>query len=279
MKERQVIITADDFGLLPEVNDAVLKGYDNGVVTSAALRVNAIASNAAAVAAALRPGLAVGLHLVLCDGQSTLPRRHIPGLVDSSGRFVKQPLEAAWHYRKRAGLVDELRSEIRAQIERFMSNGLTMAFVSAHYQLHLHPTVASILAELATEYPILGLRKPCANLAMYERRPAIPAMQSALEVRLLRAMVKRGRRRVRRFVGPDRVERLAPRRPAAESDVIARLAKVRRGVTELVCHPGSLLPRYDGIGEAAVVASPSVRDALRNGAVKPISWANLIGES
>ncbi|MFT4571846.1 MAG: putative glycoside hydrolase/deacetylase ChbG (UPF0249 family) [Hyphomicrobiaceae bacterium] len=278
VKEHRVIITADDFGLVPEINDAVLRGYDNGVVTSAALRVNATASASAAASAALRPGLAVGLHLVLCDGQSTLPRRHIPGLVDSTGRFVTQPLEAAWNYRRRAGLVDELRSEIRAQIERFMSTNLTMTFISSHYQLHLHPVVASILVELSSEYPIVAMRKPCATLAMFERRPAIPAMQTALEVRLLKAVVRRGTFRVRRFIGPDRVERLAPQRPAVESDVVMRLGKMRRGVTELVCHPGSLLPRYDGTGEAAVVTSTVVRDALAAGQVKKISWAHLIGE-
>lgn len=278
VKERQVIVTADDFGLLPEVNDAILRGYDSGVVTSAAMRVNAIASRSALGAAALRPNLALGLHLVLCEGQSTLPRRHIPGLVDSSGRFVSRPLEAAWRYRRREGLVEELRSEIRAQIERFMSSGLTMTFVSSHMQLHLHPVVARILKELSSEYPIVALRKPCTVLALHERRQAIPALQQYLESRLLRLMVRRGAWRVRPFISPDRVERLAPNRPAVESEVVARIGRLPRGVTELVCHPGSLLPRYDGMGEAAVVASPSVRDALTKGDIKAISWANLIGE-
>ncbi len=110
VKKRAVIITADDFGLLPEVNDAVLEGYDNGVVSSAGLRVTSTASASAVVSASLRPGLGVGLHLVLCEGQATLPRRHISNLVNSAGRFVERPLEAAWLYRRRGGLRNELKA-------------------------------------------------------------------------------------------------------------------------------------------------------------------------
>lgn len=279
MKQRKVIITADDFGLVPDINDAVLRGYDNGVVTSAALRVNGIAAASATVSAALRPGLGMGLHLVLCEGQSTLPRRHIPNLVDSSGRFISEPLEAAWLYRRRGGYLDELRAEIRAQIERFLATGLTLTFISGHYQLHLHPTVIRIIRELASDYPIPALRKPCGGLARAERRPGVAGYQSALEARALAFLVGRGRFRTREFLGPDRVERLAAVRPATESDVIAGLAKLKPGVTELVCHPGSLQPRYDGMGEEAVVSSPRVAAAIEENGLIPASYMNLIEDS
>jgi predicted glycoside hydrolase/deacetylase ChbG (UPF0249 family) len=279
MKKRKVIITADDFGLVPEINDAVLAGYDNGVITSAAMRVNSTASGSAAVSAALRPGLGIGLQLVLCDGQSTLPRRHIPNLVDSSGRFISEPLEAAWLYRNGGGYVDELRAEIRAQIERFLATGLMLTFISGHFQFHLHPTVIRIIRELAPDYPIPALRKPCSVLAKAEARPGIPGYQSFFETQVLSLLVRRGKVGTKEFLGPDRVERLAPLRPSTESGVVARLQKLGSGVTELVCHPGSLLPRYDGMGEEAVVSSPRVAQALVDSGVEPISYMDLIEDS
>ncbi len=276
MKKRAVIITADDFGQLPEVNDAVLAGYDAGLITNAGIRVNATASSSAMQSAAMRPGLGVGLHLVLCEGRSTLPHRHIPNLVDGSGRFAARPLEAAWHYRRRAGLYEEIKAEIRAQLEKFFSAHLQLSYISGHFQLHLHPTVRRILCELAEEYPIPALRKPCGALVSYEGRQSLSANQRRIEVAMLKTMVRVGRLRTRGFLGPDRVGVLSPLRPTVESEVVQRFAALPRGVTELVCHPGSLKPRYDGIAEQAVVTSAAVRRAIEELDIELISYRDLV---
>ena len=138
MTARTVIITADDLGLWPEVNDAVMAGYDAGIITSASLRVGARASDAARNSAAMRPGLGVGLHLVLCEGQATMPRKHISDLVDSGGNLPGQPMEAAWLFRRGGGLREQLKTEIRGQIEKFLASGLFMTHISGHHHLHLH---------------------------------------------------------------------------------------------------------------------------------------------
>jgi predicted glycoside hydrolase/deacetylase ChbG (UPF0249 family) len=278
MKKPRLILTADDFGLWPEINDAVIAGYESGVVSSTSLRVSATASHSAAVAARIRPGLAVGLQLVLCEGQSTLPRRHIRDLVDSSGRFVDRPLEAAWHYRRRGGLREQLKAEIRAQVEKFLSTGLYLSFVSGHANLHLHPTVLSILKELAADYPIHALRRPCTRLVAYEMGSAPAGFESGVEKFLIGSMVRYGGWRSRGFVGPDRVDVLCPARPATEGSVAERLKKLSGGVTELVCRPGSLLPRFDGVAEAAVVTSRLVREALAASGAELISYRTLFEE-
>jgi len=269
---RAVIITADDLGLWPEVNAAVLAGYDNGVISSASLRVSAPASHSAMVAAAGRPGLGVGLQLVLCDGRATLPHRHIPNLVDRSGFFVPRPLEAAWLYREKTGLREELKAEIRAQIEKFLAAGLFLSFVTGHYYLHLHPTVLSILEELACDYPISAIRKPCGRIWPWTEKVTVPVWQRLVERWAMRPVLAWGRVRSRSFVGPDRVEPLALERPVTEHAVARRLRRVRRGVTELVCHPGSLAPQYDGTGERAAVTSETVREAIEDAGIELISY-------
>ncbi len=260
MTTRTAIITADDLGLWPEVNDAVMAGYDAGIITSASLRVGARASDAARNSAAMRPGLGVGLHLVLCEGQATLARKHIGDLVDSGGNFAKQPMEAAWLYRRRGGLREQLKAEIRAQIEKFLASGLFMTHISGHHHLHLHPTVVSVLKELANDYPISALRKPCGTIWPWTRRPT--SWDRRVEARAMRAVLAWGRLRAGVFKGPERVEPLSLERPVTEHGTTGRLARLRPGVTELICHPGSLLGRYDGVGEASLVTSASVRSAL-----------------
>ena len=275
VKKRAVIITADDLGLWPEVNDAVMAGYDSGVISSASLRVTAAASHAAMVSASMRPGLGVGLQLVLCDGQSTLPRKHIPSLVDNAGCFVRRPLEAAWQYRRRGPLREELKSEIRAQLEKFLAAGLYLSHVSGAHSMHLHPTVISILRELAANYPISAIRKPCHRLWRASQRYIAPGWQRTVETTLMSRVIKKGARRAREFVGPDRVEPLSPERPTTEHDVARRIRTASGGITELVCHPGSLGARYDGVGDAAVVTSPTVRAALTDSGVEFISYRDL----
>lgn len=275
MKTRAVIITADDLGLWPEINDAVMAGYDSGIISSASLRVSAAASHAAMVSLATRPGLGVGLQLVLCEGRATLPRKHIPDLVDNTGSFVSRPLEAAWLYRRRGPLRDELKAEIRAQIEKFLSSGLFLSHISSSFNLHLHPTVVSILKELANDYPLSAIRKPCGALWRASQRYTAPGWQRPIETLLMGRVIRKGRRRSGVFLGPDRVEPLSVMRPATEHEVARRIRAARPGLTEFVCHPGSLAARYDGIGDAAVVTSATVRAALSEGGVEILSYRDL----
>jgi chitin disaccharide deacetylase len=260
------------------VNDAVIAGYENGVVSSASLRVSATGSNSAAVAARIRPGLSVGLQLVLCDGFSTLPRRHIRDLVDSTGRFVDRPLEAAWLYRSRGGLREQIKAEIRAQIEKFLSTGLYLSFISSHFNLHLQPSVLSILKELAEDYPVFAMRRPCTKLVRYEGQSGIGGFEGRIENALVAAMVLYGGWRAKGFVGPSRVDVLSPARPTTEGEVAERLKNLGSGVTELVCRPGSLLPQFDGLAEAAAVSSRRVRDAITASGTELISYRTLFEE-
>ena len=96
-----------------------------------------------------------------------------------------------------------------------------------------------------------------------------------IETLLMGRVIRKGRRRSRVFLGPDRVEPLSPVRPATEHEVAERIRSVKPGLTEFVCHPGSLAARYDGIGDAAVVTSPTVRAALGDAGVEVVSYRDL----
>src|SRR5262245_41291022 len=66
--QRRVIINADDFGASEEVNEAVIRAYKEGVLTSASLMVTGQAFDQAVRLANENPGLAVGIHLVTVVG-------------------------------------------------------------------------------------------------------------------------------------------------------------------------------------------------------------------
>ena len=62
-----LIVTADDFGAAPEVNEAVEIAHTRGILTAASLMMSGTAVGDAIARARRLPTLRVGLHLVLVD--------------------------------------------------------------------------------------------------------------------------------------------------------------------------------------------------------------------
>ncbi|MDQ3035941.1 MAG: ChbG/HpnK family deacetylase, partial [Myxococcota bacterium] len=143
----RVCVTADDFGLRAE-NDRVI------VDLARARRLDAVAVMVHADAAlehvaALRAHVTTGLHLVLI-GERPLRPEPLRALLDRDGR-----LPAAWPALfaaivRRPSMLEAIRLEVGAQLDRFASLGLTLGFVNAHQHAHLFPAVWPLVrAELA----------------------------------------------------------------------------------------------------------------------------------
>ena len=84
---KRLIVTADDFGAAAQVNEAVARAHQDGILTAASLMVTGAAAHDAVARAKTMPRLRVGLHLVLVEGKPVLPAKAVPDLVDSSGHF------------------------------------------------------------------------------------------------------------------------------------------------------------------------------------------------
>ena len=80
---KRLVVTADDFGLSLEVNEAVEQAHRDGILTAASLMVSAPAAADAVARARRMPSLRVGLHLVLVEAWPTLPAADLPDLTDS----------------------------------------------------------------------------------------------------------------------------------------------------------------------------------------------------
>ncbi|MEH2324148.1 MAG: hopanoid biosynthesis-associated protein HpnK [Nostoc sp.] len=164
--KRFAIINGDDFGFSEGVNQAIIKAHKQGVLTSTSLMVSADAAKEAVTLAKAHPNLAVGLHLVLICGRSVLPPEQIPHLVDKQGNFSNSPFIAGLRYQFVKETHQELRQEIRAQLEKYRSTGLSLSHVDGHLHLHIHPVVLRILVDLAPEFDIKVIRLPSEELRM-----------------------------------------------------------------------------------------------------------------
>src|SRR5579864_8878924 len=95
---RSLIVCADDFGRDVAINEAVEAACRDGILGCASLMVAAPAASDAVARARRLPGLKVGLHLVLIDGDAVLPPGEIRGLVGADGHFDDRQGRAGLRY-------------------------------------------------------------------------------------------------------------------------------------------------------------------------------------
>jgi chitin disaccharide deacetylase len=155
---RRLIVNADDFGHSPAVNQAVIQAHREGILTTASLMVNGGASDEAVALARENPQLGVGLHLTLLQGRSALKPTDVPRLVDERYRFSKRPVWTGLRYFFLPGLRSQLRREIGAQFAKFRLTGLRLDHVNGHLNVHLHPTIFSLLHHHAREWNLIHFR-------------------------------------------------------------------------------------------------------------------------
>ncbi len=265
---RGLIVTVDDFGAAVAVNQAVERGFGEGIVTAASLMVSGEAC-ADAVERALRsPGLGVGLHVVLADGKPLLPPERIPALVGTDGRFHRSMLRTALAIAFSPAARAQMRAEVEAQFAAFAATGLPLDHVNAHKHFHLHPTIASAIIAIGSRYGMRAVRVP--------RERATPW--------LLRwwARLLAGRLRRAGMLVNDEVRGLRWSGAFDTARMQQALASLPEGLTEFYCHaasadgyPGSAAG-YRYRDELAALIDPAVRAALASSAAKHGCFGDFI---
>lgn len=282
---RRLIVNADDFGRSPQVNAAVIHAHRYGVLTSASLMVAEPAAEEAALLARECPELDVGLHVVACNGRSVLPASQIRGLVDDHGRFLPGEARAGLRYALRPGLRRALRDEFRAQIERHLSLMGYLNHLNGHHNLHLHPTLAGILIDLAAEYHI-----PCLRLVREPIASSLPISRDHWPRKLRDHVIFRwlsgraGRRmRSRGLTGNDCLFGFHQTGRLSERYVLSVLERLpEESTTEFYFHPametGGVLPMWPSQSvETAILTSPAVRRAVEGHGIRLTTFRELAG--
>jgi chitin disaccharide deacetylase len=234
--QKFLIVTADDFGLDPAVNEAVKQASLSGILTATSLMVAAPAAEQAVRLALTLPTLRVGLHLVLADGPAVLPRRLIPDLVDADGRFPQDMLPSSLRFAASSAVRAQLAAEIRAQFEAFARTGLLLDHVNAHKHFHLHPIVLELVLRIGSEFGAFAVRVPQEPL-WFSRGSG--GLGGALSATCLMPWLARMRRRLRSsgILYNDQVFGIACTGRLDRSTMLAILERLPPGVTEIYLHP------------------------------------------
>lgn len=279
----QLIVNADDFGSSREVNSAVIQAHQHGVLTSASLMVNGQAADEAVALARANPNLSIGLHLVMVDGQSTLPHKDIPHLVDEQGDFPGDPVLIGMRLVISRQARRELAQELAAQFERFADTGLPLSHVDSHLHIHIHPVVINLIIPLAQQYGARGFRLPHDDLSLaltYDRQRAMQKIGWAFVFGIFwRIYITR--LRGSELVVPERVYGLMQTGDMNEVYVLKLLQNINVNLAEIYFHPDTNLASQKmgpNAGDLATLVSSNVRQAIEMQRITLTNYANLNGQ-
>lgn len=265
---KQLVVTADDFGLAGEVNEAVETAHQHGILTAASLMVAGPAAQDAIALAQRLPRLRVGLHIVLVEGTPMLPPERVPGLVDAKGCFRTDMARLGLDIALRRDVRRQLRAEIEAQFEAYRATGLALDHVNAHKHFHLHPMIATEIMAVGARYGLRGLRVPREPASVLARVEPQAARTAAWVTAPWAALLNRRARRAG-LQTPDAVFGLAWSGAMTTSRLVGLLWHLPEGRSEIYLHPATTdnfaghAPGYHYAEELAALVAPDVIAAAR----------------
>ena len=153
----KLIISADDFGLTPGINKAIVELFENDALSDASILITANYVNDAIAKLKGRFHDRIGLHLCLYGQKPASPPEQIPTLIYGENLINKSALIRGILF----GSVSskDIACETRAQINRMFEIGIPPTYLDSHGHFHVVPKIAKIVAPIAHEYGI-PVRRP-----------------------------------------------------------------------------------------------------------------------
>lgn len=241
---KRLIVTADDFGAAPEVNEAVETAHRHGILTAASLMVSGPAVADAIARARRLPSLRVGLHVVLVEGTPVLPAGAVSELLDADGRLRSDLAAFGAAIACSSRVRRQLAAEIRAQFAAFRDSGLTLDHCNAHKHFHLHPFVGGLLVEIGRTFALPAMRVPLEPTRLLRKvEPRTPWTSAPLLAPFILSL--RRRLRAAGVLVPDRVFGLRWSGEMTRERLAGLIRNLPpRGLTEIYLHPAT--QAYDG---------------------------------
>jgi chitin disaccharide deacetylase len=248
---RKLIVNADDFGLTPGINRAIVETHTGGIVSSTTLMANALAFDDAVTAARSLPNLSVGCHVVLVDGTPVSRPEAIDTLLAIRSAEPNKFYSSLSAFAARAMLGgfdrDQLVVEITAQIRKIQATGLRVTHLDTHKHAHIFPEILAAVIRAARICGVRAIRNPIVPVK------AMPARQFKHkrdlwkrygQVRVLHTFSGKFQKQRNRaaMLSPDGVIGVVETgsfESAGYSSLLRQtLATLPEGTWEFVCHPG-----------------------------------------
>jgi chitin disaccharide deacetylase len=240
---KQLILNADDFGMTPGINEAIIRAHREGILTSTTLMANAPAFEDAVERVRANPSLGVGVHLVLVGGRPVAPVEEVSSLVEENGELPRSL--GTFVARVSTGRMrqEHMERELRAQIEKVRAAGIEPSHLDSHKHTHAHPRVMESVARVGRGCGIVRIRKPFEALRDSWNSRSIEGVGGVTQLMGAAA----AQIAVPRFASisrdyglrsPDRFLGLATTGQISSAVLRSMIDTVEEGTTEIMLHPG-----------------------------------------
>ena len=278
---KKIIVNADDFGRHELINRAVERAFNTGCLKSATLMAGGIAFDDAVALAKKIPGLGVGIHFTLANGNPILPPKEIPSLVTEEGIFHGDYVKFLKRYLSGKISLSEVRSELAAQLEKIQRAGLHLTHVDSHQHLHHVPGIVKIVLELAESAGIRSMR--VANAKLFDGE--LDTLGKFVGRLGLSSLAKFAicQARKKNFTMPEHFAGIVAGESVSENFMLKLIEHLQDGTTEVMLHPGTdnkILQdfcewEHDFEEELAAVTSPKVLSLLDEKNISAVNFSAL----
>jgi predicted glycoside hydrolase/deacetylase ChbG (UPF0249 family) len=290
MKEKRLVVNADDFGMSRGISDGILLAHRFGFLTSASLMVNMPGTDYALERLVSVSALSVGIHLNICRGKPISPVRDVPSLVDANGDFYPPPVMIRKLWRRQVS-TRELETEFRAQIRWMKSRGLQPTHADSHHHMHIYPAAVSAFARSVSAEGI-----PCVRASRFSCWSKNGVLGGPHEGGIVRRLLVQGYRSALQqtvFHKFSSAESRIGFPPTAKRDSTslgaawtATFENLPAGTFELACHPGFFeygFSESDPIhrqreDELSWLTNPQMRAVIERSGIHLISYRQLSAE-
>lgn len=151
----KLIIRADDFGIADSVTWGIMRGFNEGIITSTGVMTNMPSSEVACQQAKEHPEYCFGQDINIATGKCVADQSLLPTMVDENGYFRRSPvIRKLIKEGKEPFPYDEVYAEIEAQLLKFIKLvGRKPAYLNGH--AFRSPHFSKALKDVADKYQLI----------------------------------------------------------------------------------------------------------------------------
>ncbi len=283
---RRLIVTADDFGMSLEVNEAVEQAHREGVLTCASLVVAGAAAQDAIRRAKRLPGLGVGLHLALFGAPAQNAGQKPTILAPDGENLGESPVTTGTAIMLSPRIRAAVREEVAAQFEAYRRTGLPLGHLDGHWHCHQHPAVLAMALEAGQPLGLRAVRVPYEGFGwsgeVTGQWRGLARLNHALSHAPL-ASYMRYRIRAAGMRANDWFFAKTDAGSVSAGQLTRLVSRLPQGITEVGLHPatrqwhGPHAPpaAWDPVGELAALIDPQLRAEIDRQRITLCRWADL----
>jgi predicted glycoside hydrolase/deacetylase ChbG (UPF0249 family) len=243
---RSLIVNADDLGWTEGVNRGIAEAHRNGIVTSASLLANGPAFASGVELAHATPGLGIGVHLNLSDGEPVAQRELVTTLLNDRGELEASPEGLLLRLARRSVPLEEVEREWDAQIQKVRDFGIEPTHLDGHKHVQMLPGLFEIALRLAKRHGIAAIRIAHEEsslrvaLSAGARQKGSVVIKQGVQARGLKLLARDAREQAERagIAAADYFCGIAQTGELTREGVLRLVEILPEGTTELMCHPG-----------------------------------------